>query len=269
MSYQYNSTSHNHHDDGDEDARMAADMQMALDMQDAETEAHLYEEEERRTQQQQPRQRNDTTTTTTNRNPTTTPVPPIGRSGRGQFPVVQGRTIARQQPPVLSSLSSSSPSGAQLAVTSDGFTLQQNKNLIYVAAEIHERLVEMMVDTGAQSSVISSQLMKRLGLESKLNRQMQGMAQGVGKARILGIIENFPAQIGHVEFLLYFLVLDVPQDMIIFGIDQMRRFKCVIDLDQEKLIFGGKDGVEVSFLPPENDWINARNQALSDNCVIS
>jgi len=126
-----------------------------------------------------------------------------------------------------------------------------------------------MVDTGAQSSVISAQLMHKLGLHGKLNTRMQGTAQGVGRASILGIVEHCPAQIGHVEFLLYFLVLDVPHDMIIMGIDQMRRFKCVVDLEDEKLIFGGKDGVQVSFLPAEKQWLNARNQAVNDNCSIS
>lgn len=37
----------------------------------------------------------------------------------------------------------------------------------------------------------------------------------------------------------------------ILGLDQMRRFKCLVDLDRNVLIFGGRDGVSVEFLPKE------------------
>jgi DNA damage-inducible protein 1 len=72
-------------------------------------------------------------------------------------------------------------------------------------------------------------------------------ATGVGTAPIIGRIENCPVQIGHVEFLLYFSVLEMEDDMLILGIDQMRRFNCLIDLQHNQLIFGGRDGVEVDF----------------------
>ena len=70
---------------------------------------------------------------------------------------------------------------------------------------------------------------------------------GVGTAHILGRIENCPVKISHAEFLLYFAVLEIDQDMMILGIDQMRRFNCLVDLQNNKLIFGGRDGVEVDF----------------------
>ena len=87
---------------------------------------------------------------------------------------------------------------------------------------------------------------------------------------------------GHVEFRLFFLVLDnndpflilgkelknafprditswwhpLPHDIVFSsstspGLDQMRRFKCLVDLESNVLRFGGKEGVEVPFLDPE------------------
>jgi hypothetical protein len=44
----------------------------------------------------------------------------------------------------------------------------------------------------------------------------------------------------------------------------MRRFNCLIDLQNNVLIFGGYGGVEVPFLPPDPNHANAREQ-----CVIS
>lgn len=122
-----------------------------------------------------------------------------------------------------------------------------NKSLLYVPCEINDRLCEMMVDTGASTSVISEPLLKKLNLENQLNTSRPGIASGVGKARILGRIESFPIKIGHAEFFLHFSVLESSDDMLILGIDQMRRFNCLVDLQRNKLIFGGQDGVEIDF----------------------
>jgi hypothetical protein len=143
--------------------------------------------------------------------------------------------------------------------------MESNGSLLYVPTEINGLMVEMMVDSGSQTSVVSSSMMVKLKLQKRLNTRYQGVAAGVGSARILGRIENCPVVIGDgVEFNLFFLVIDVPHDMMILGIDQMRRFKCVIDLENNVLIFGGHRGIEVPFLPPDQNHVNAREQ-----CAIS
>merc|ERR1712137_293539 len=157
-------------------------------------------------------------------------------------------------------------SSLSATVNDDGSNLEDN-SLLHVPCEIGNRVVEMMVDTGAQSSVISVPLMRTLGLDHLLNRQYQGVAAGVGRARILGRCENVPVKIGHVEFRLFFLVLDISESMLILGIDQMKRFKCMIDLESNKLIFGGRDGVEVEFLPPEPRFM--RSAQFMESCCIS
>merc|ERR1740121_1171559 len=119
----------------------------------------------------------------------------------------------------------------------------------HVACEISDRAIEMLVDTGAQASVISMPLVQQLNLQSRLDSSQQGIATGVGQARILGRLRGIPVKMGHVEFSLDFSVLGVDQQLLILGVDQMRRFRCVLDLDRQLLLFGGRDGVEVPFLP--------------------
>ena len=108
---------------------------------------------------------------------------------------------------------------------------QLDDELVYVPCEIGDLSVEMMVDTGAQSSVISTTLVKRLNLAEKINRMYQGVAAGVGRARILGKLQNVPVTLGCVEFCLDFVVLEAEDNMLMLGIDQMRRFKCVVDYE--------------------------------------
>lgn len=130
--------------------------------------------------------------------------------------------------------------------------MQKQETSPYVACEIVDVAIEMLVDTGAQMSVISAPLMRQLKLEQRLDRSQQGVATGVGQASILGKLRGIPVKLGHVEFALDFSVLGVEEPMLILGIDQMRRFKCIVDMDKECIIFGGSGGVEVSFLrdPP-------------------
>ena len=68
-------------------------------------------------------------------------------------------------------------------------------------------------------------------------------AAGVGRARIVGNIRNVVCTfgIGHVEFLMDFIVLDVNDPLVIMGLDQMRKYNCLIDIGREKLIFGGEE----------------------------
>lgn len=133
-----------------------------------------------------------------------------------------------------------------------------NDSLVYVACEIANTAVEMMVDTGAQSSVISMPLVRRLRLETHLDSRYQGVASGVGTARILGKLRGVPVKLGHVEFALDFSVLGVDDPLLLLGIDQLRRFRCIVDLDKQLLIFGGSGGVEVPFLPPSPSRLSYR-----------
>ena len=108
-----------------------------------------------------------------------------------------------------------------------------------------------MVDTGAESSVISESLAKELGLYHLLDRRAQGVAAGVGQARIVGEIRNAVVTLGHVEFEMEFMVLQVPQKLMLLGLDQMRKYKCIVNLEKDVLVFGGSGGVEVPMLPPD------------------
>ena len=59
--------------------------------------------------------------------------------------------------------------------------------------------VEMMVDSGAQHSVISAPLAQRLGLMNRLDRSEQGVAAGVGRARIIGKLRSVAIYLKNVE----------------------------------------------------------------------
>lgn len=129
--------------------------------------------------------------------------------------------------------------------------------------------VEMMVDTGAESSVISESLAKDLGLYQQIDRRAKGIAAGVGQARILGEIRNAVVTLGHVEFLMEFMVLQVPQRLMLLGLDQMRKYKCIVNLEKDVLVFGGSGGVEVPMLPPDEQRHFLMVPDIGGGCTIS
>jgi len=128
--------------------------------------------------------------------------------------------------------------------------------------------VEMMVDTGAESSVISESLAKELGLHQHIDRRAQGIAAGVGQARIVGEIHNAVVTLGQVEFLMDFMVLQVPQRLMLLGLDQMRKYKCIVNLEKDVLVFGGSGGVEVPMLPPDQQR-HLMVPGIGGGCTIS
>lgn len=125
-----------------------------------------------------------------------------------------------------------------------------DQGMIFVACGIAGAQTEMMVDTGAQMSVISLPMARRLGLMNRLDQSQQGVAAGVGHARIYGKLRRIPIRLGHVEFELDLSVLGVDDDLLMLGIDQMHRFNVIVDLQKRCLVFGGRDGIEVPFMPP-------------------
>ncbi|KAL9183561.1 hypothetical protein ACHAXT_004417 [Thalassiosira profunda] len=144
---------------------------------------------------------------------------------------------------------------------------QPSSHMCLIPCQIGGRPVEMLVDTGAQSSVLSMPLVNQLGLANRLDRRYQGVAAGVGRAKISGSIRNVVCTfgVGHVEFPMSFIVLEVQDPLVILGLDQMRKYQCHVDLERDKLIFGGTGGVEVDMLPPNQAHIDLRSLG---GCVL-
>ena len=154
------------------------------------------------------------------------------------------------------------------AHTHDGFDMSKlnSDHMLFVSCTLDNTPdVKLLIDTGASSSAMSLDMVKSLGLESKLNTSIYGSAKGVGSGNILGIVENVEALIGHVEFRLFFMVIDSHLPCCILGLDQMRRFKCQVDLETDKLVFGGKGGVSVPFLRQHEAMAVAQQMIAASN----
>ena len=144
------------------------------------------------------------------------------------------------------------PQASNFAVSSSGNNsfATSFSHMATVPCVIGNISVEMLVDTGASSSVLSMPIVRQLGLINRLDRRYMGVAAGVGQARISGKLNNIRCAfgIGHVEFPMDFIVLDIEDSLVILGLDQMRKYKCLVDMEREKLVFGGWNGIEVNMV---------------------
>lgn len=170
------------------------------------------------------------------------------------------RTTQTQQPQASNFASPSPLSNNPFAASSS--------HMATILCAIGNISVEMLIDTGAQSSVLSMPIVRQLGLMNRLDRRYMGVAAGVGQARISGKISNVICSfgVGHVEFPMDFTVLDINDSLVILGLDQMRKYKCLVDMEREKLVFGGSNGIEVGMLPPTQQHVDFRG--LSSGCVV-
>mmetsp|Transcript_34902 Transcript_34902/g.100267 ORF Transcript_34902/g.100267 Transcript_34902/m.100267 type:complete len:249 (-) Transcript_34902:153-899(-) len=124
-------------------------------------------------------------------------------------------------------------------------------NMIHIASEIAGRGVDLMVDTGAQLSIMTLPMVQRLGISSHIDHSEMGVASGVGVALILGRLRGVPVRMGQVEIAMDFGVLHIKESFAMLGMDQMQRFRCVLDLDKRVIRFGGDlRGAQVSFMAP-------------------
>jgi len=132
--------------------------------------------------------------------------------------------------------------------------------------------IPLMVDTGAQTSILTSGLAERLGLMPQLDRSASGIAGGVGAARVLGRLRSVTVRFGELDLEVDFSVLDGTQmpsaNLAILGLDQLAVHHMVVDLDTRVLRVGGVEGYAVRFLERYEVPDDFRLDASQQRCTI-
>lgn len=120
-------------------------------------------------------------------------------------------------------------------------------SMLYIKIKVNGKPVQAFVDSGAQQTIISPRLAERCDIDRLIDRRFVGEARGVGSTKILGKIHSVPISIGDSDFELpcSFHVIETSVDLL-FGLDMLKRHKCLIDLANNKLVVGGH--IETPFL---------------------
>lgn len=120
-------------------------------------------------------------------------------------------------------------------------------HMLYIHLEINKTAVVALVDTGAQSTIMSQNIAEKCGLFNLCDTRYSGIAQGVGTSKIVGVVHAAQIKIEGKFIMCKITVIENPAVGFIFGLDNMRSYRCNIDL-QKNILFFPDDGINAKFL---------------------
>nr|CAI5822482.1 unnamed protein product [Callosobruchus analis] len=140
--------------------------------------------------------------------------------------------------------------------------------MLYINCRVNGYPVKAFIDSGAQTTIMSSRCAERCNIMRLVDTRWAGVAKGVGVQRIIGRIHMVQIQIENVYLTTSFSVLEEqPMDMLL-GLDMLKRHQCCIDLHANVLRIG-TTGTETSFLPESELPECARLSNTSEEDIIA
>ncbi len=91
-------------------------------------------------------------------------------------------------------------------------------SMLYINCEVNGHPIKAFVDSGAQTTIVSTRLAEECNIARLIDKRFRGEARGVGKTEILGRIHSAPLKIENQYIPCSFTVLDTPVDMLL-GLD--------------------------------------------------
>jgi len=112
---------------------------------------------------------------------------------------------------------------------------------------IGQKAQTAIVDSGAATSIITKSLLDKLGLVINRSSKMIVVTANGARTRSLGIIDNVPVNIGKIQILTSFQVLESKDEILILGNDWLRETNANMNWEQSTLTI--KQGKYVIRIP--------------------
>jgi DNA damage-inducible protein 1 len=118
--------------------------------------------------------------------------------------------------------------------------------MLFVNIRVNGHHVKAFVDSGAQATIMSPECAEACSLGHLIDKRFQGLAMGVGTAKILGRIHTAPLLVGNELLAASFTVMEGKNVDFLLGLDLLKKYQAQIDLKRNLLCIAN---TEVPFLP--------------------
>ncbi|MBE3048941.1 retroviral-like aspartic protease family protein [Candidatus Bathyarchaeota archaeon] len=137
-------------------------------------------------------------------------------------------------------------------------------HLLYVNVQINGHTVKAMVDSGAQATVMSPRCAEQCGIMRLVDKRFNGVARGVGTAKIIGRVHLYELIINDLYLPCSFTVMEGKSVDLLLGLDMLKRHQATIDLPRDKLLI---QGAEIPFLS-ESDVTKEEEEAYTEEPTV-
>lgn len=110
-------------------------------------------------------------------------------------------------------------------------------NPLQVRCEVNGKILNAIIDTGAEVTVMSASCAKKCNIYSKIDTEKKGKAIGIGSSLILGRTNKLNMRIGPLSFLNKISVLSSSRCDLLIGLDILKRFNCEINIKENFIKF--------------------------------
>lgn len=113
--------------------------------------------------------------------------------------------------------------------------------MLYIRIEVNKHLVKAFVDSGAQTTIMSKECATRCGLIDYMDTNHATIASGIGTGRILGRVHSSMLKIGNSFYEAAISIIEESKVEFLFGLDLLKRHRCLIDLGKNVLVIGEEE----------------------------
>lgn len=123
-----------------------------------------------------------------------------------------------------------------------------SKTSMHVECLLCDKQVKCLIDTGAQTNIITYKSVKNLGLQDYIDTEYKSVINGIGKNNSIGIIPYIEINIGNFYIPIHFVVCDIDLHVdIIIGMTFLGKYQAKIDLTDRTLsLMGHKINIKIS-----------------------